>query len=139
MFEMYNGIKLMTNDKRALQLFIPPKGVYDQKLIEDWLDFMHERILNVESFNELLDSHSYRFKNPESFIEKFFINYGKHGGEGKTFLTECLKLVYPNMANVAVRQEDIENDKFNSWTARNLMIWLEEAEKGKTNYKNHTI
>ena len=139
MFEMYNGIKLMTNDKRALQLFIPPKGIYDQKLIEDWLDFMHERILNVESCNELLDSHSFRFRNPESFIEKFFINYGKGGNNGKSFLTECLRMIYPNMANVAVRQEDIENDKFNSWTARNLMIWLEEAENGKTNYKNHTI
>ena len=105
----------------------------------EFIEFMRSRVENTESFNELIDSHAYRFRNPDVTIEKFFINYGEFGGEGKTLLNSALAKVYTNMANVGVTQEQIERDQFNAWMARCLFIGIEEAEQGKTNYVDKTM
>ena len=99
---------------------------------------MKEMINNTEAFDELLDSHAYRFRHPTELIEKFFINYGT-GHNCKTFLLACFDLIYPNCANVAVKQQQLESDTFNAWVVRNLLLWLEEAEKGKLNYRERAI
>lgn len=135
-FDLYDGIDLMTTNENILQLYNPPAGTYDEQLINDWLAFMKTLIHNEEGFNELLDSHAYRFRHPNEYIEKFFINYGT-GHNGKSYLAACLASIYPGFANVATTQEQIERDNFTAWIVRNLMIWMEEAET--SNYQSKSI
>ena len=97
---------------------------------------MKTLINNPEAFDELLDTQAYRFKHPDAYSAKFFVNYGT-GGNGKSYITACLAKIYPGFANVAVQQQQIESDNFNSWIVRNLLIWMEEAET--TNYKSKAI
>ena len=71
--------------------------------------------------------------------EKFFINYGEDGGEGKGFMNCCFAGMYPKMSFIGARQEEIENDQFNGWVSENLLVWMEEAESGKVNYLDKKI
>lgn len=135
-FDLYDGIELMTTDENILQLYNPPAGTYDEQLINDWLEFMKTLIENEEGFNELLDSHAYRFRHPNEYIEKFFINYGT-GHNGKSYLAACLASAYPGFANVASTQDQIEKDIFTAWIVRCLMVWMEEAEN--SNYQSKSI
>ena len=126
-FNIYDGISLMSESKNVLQLYVPPSGKYDEKLINDWLKFMESLIESKGAFNEFLDSHAYRFRHPSEFIEKFFINYGT-GNNGKSYLTACLSSIYPNVSNAGVNLKQITSDIFNSWMTRNLFLWMEEIE-----------
>ena len=126
-FNIYDGISLMSESKNVLQLYVPPSGKYDEKLILDWIDFMNSLIESKCAFNEFLDSHAYRFRHPSEFIEKFFINYGS-GNNGKTYLTACISKMYPNVSNGGVNLKQITSDMFNSWMTRNLFLWMEEVE-----------
>ena len=126
-FNIYDGISLMSEDKKVLQLYVPPSGKYDEKLINDWLEFMDSLIESKGAFNEFLDSHAYRLRHPSEFIEKFFINYGS-GNNGKTYLTACISEMYPNVSNAGVKLQQITSDMFNSWMTRNLFLWMEEIE-----------
>lgn len=133
-FEKFNGIEMMSSDADVLQLYNPPaKTEYHKQLILDWIGFMKEMINNTEAFDEMLDSHAYRFRHPNEFIEKFFINYGT-GNNCKTFLMACIDKIYPNCANVAVQQQQVESDLFNGWLTRNLCIHFEEAQKNKPGF-----
>ena len=62
-FNLYDGIDLMTTNENILQLYNPPTGTYDEQLINDWLAFIKSLIHNPEAFDELLDSHAYRFRH----------------------------------------------------------------------------
>lgn len=135
-FDLYDGIDLMTSNENILQLYNPPTGTYDEQLINAWLEFMKSLIHNPEAFDELLDSHAYRFRHPSEYIEKFFINYGT-GHNGKSYLASCLASAYPGFANVATTQDQIERDNFTAWIVRNLLIWMEEAET--SNYQSKSI
>ena len=126
-FNIYDGISLMSESKNVLQLYVPPSGKYDEKLILDWIDFMNSLIESKCAFNEFLDSHAYRFRHPSEFIEKFFINYGT-GNNGKSYLAACMSAIYPNVSNVGVKLQQITSDMFNSWMTRNLFLWMEEIE-----------
>ena len=126
-FHIYDGISLLTESKNILQLYVPPNGKYDEKLINDWLEFMSSLIESKEAFNEFLDSHAYRFRHPSEFIEKFFINFGS-GNNGKSYLAACISEIYPNVSNVGVNLKQITSDMFNSWMTRNLFLWMEEVE-----------
>lgn len=126
-FHIYDGISLLSESKDILQLYVPPSGKYDEKLILDWLEFMSSLIESKEAFNEFLDSHAYRFRHPSEFIEKFFINYGS-GNNGKSYLTACISKMYPNVSNGGVNLKQITSDMFNSWMTRNLFLWMEEVE-----------
>lgn len=126
-FNIFDGISLMSGSKDVLQLYVPPKGKYDEKLINDWLKFMESLIESKGAFNEFLDSHAYRFRHPSEFIEKFFINYGT-GNNGKSYLTACISSIYPNVSNAGVNLKQIASDMFNSWMTRNLFLWMEEIE-----------
>jgi len=136
-FDSFDGIALLSSNPKVLQLYNPPAETqYDKQLILDWIAFMKTLIHNTDAFDELLKSHAYRFRNPDDFIEKFFVNYGT-GNNGKSFLVACLAKIYPGLANSAVRQEQIENDTFNAWTVNNLQINIEEAQQ--SNYKSKTL
>jgi len=136
-FDRFDGIALLTSNPKILQIYNPPaKTQYDEKLILDWIDFMKTLIINSDAFEEFLDSHAFRFKHPDDFIEKFFVNYG-NGNNGKSYLAACLANIYPGFANVATRQEQIESDSFNAWIVRNLLVWIEEAQQ--SNYKSQNI
>lgn len=126
-FNIYDGISLMSESKNVLQLYVPPSGKYDEKLILDWVEFMDSLIESKGAFNEFLDSHAYRFRHPSEFIEKFFINYGT-GNNGKSYLAACMSSIYPNVSNVGVKLQQITSDMFNSWMTRNLFLWMEEIE-----------
>lgn len=126
-FNIFDDISLMSESKNVLQLYVPPSGKYDEKLILDWIDFMGSLIETKGAFNEFLDSHAYRFRHPSEFIEKFFINYGT-GNNGKSYLTACLSSIYPNVSNAGVNLKQITSDMFNSWMTRNLFLWMEEIE-----------
>ena len=133
----YKDVSIMSNDKEILSMYRPPaKTQYKPDLIEEWMQFYYDVLYNEEPFTELLDSLAARFRNPNTFIEKFFINYGK-GHNGKSFLTYCLSLLFPNYSNVAVQLEQIENDMFNAWLTENLLVWLEEAQQ--TNYQTKNL
>jgi len=136
-FDSFDGIALLSKDLKVLQLYNPPaKTQYNQKLIDNWIAFMKTLIHNPEAFDELLDSHAYRFRHVDDFIEKFFVNYGT-GNNGKSFLVACLAKIYPGLANSAARQEQIENDTFNAWLVNNLLVWIEEAQQ--SNYKSKVL
>ena len=136
-FETFNGVDMMSDSPDVLQLYEPPAVTeYNEQLILDWLSFMRSLINNPEAFDELIDSNAYRFRHPTEFIEKFFINYGT-GNNDKSYLAACLDKLYPNYANVAVQQNQIENDTFNAWTVRNLLLWIEEAEQ--SNYQTKSL
>ena len=126
-FNIFDDISLMSESKNVLQLYVPPSGKYDEKLILDWIDFMGSLIETKGAFNEFLDSHAYRFRHPSEFIEKFFINYGT-GNNGKSYLAACMSSIYPNVSNVGVNLKQITSDMFNSWMTRNLFLWMEEIE-----------
>ena len=136
-FDSFDGIALLSSNPKVLQIYNPPAETqYDKQLILNWIHFMKTLIHNTDAFYELLKSHAYRFRNPDDFIEKFFVNYGT-GNNGKSFLVACLAKIYPGLANSAVRQEQIENDTFNAWTVNNLQINIEEAQQ--SNYKSKTL
>ena len=140
LMKKYDGVELLSDDPNTYQVYKPPVGVYDEKLIQEWLSYMREdRIENPEAFNELLSSHAFRFRHPNEFLAKFFINYGSNGGEGKGFMNACFESVYPKLASVACRQEQIEDDMFNGWISSQLLVWIEEAESGRTNFMDKKI
>ena len=127
-FNMYDNLALLSENKNDLQLYIPPAGNYNRQLIDSWLEFIRSRVVSVNSFNDLLDSHAYRFRHPDELIEKFFINYGK-GNNGKSYLNACFAKVYGSLCNVGCSLAQITGDMFNSWMSRNLLIWMEEVEE----------
>ena len=136
-FARYKGAEILSNNPDIFTLYRPPSTTFhDEKLIIDWMDFMKSRVKYEKPFLELIDSHAYRFRNPMTFIEKFFINYGK-GHNGKSFLVFCLSLMYPGFENSAIQQEQIESDQFNSWITKNLFLWMEEAQN--SNYRSKNI
>ena len=136
-FEKYDGVSLLTSNQNVLQLYnSPAQTVYDRQLIIDWIEFIKGELHNPEAFDELLDSHAYRFRNPDTFIEKFFINYG-NGHNGKSYLVACLATMYPGFNNTATTQDQIERDSFTAWIVRNLLVWMEEAET--SNYQSKAI
>ena len=113
-FDNYDGVALLTHSDTVFQIYNPPTTTYyDKKLIEDWIEFMKILINNPEAFDKLLHSQAYRFKHPNEYIEKFFINYGKKHN-GKSYLGACFEKIYPHLANVAATQTQIESDTFNA-------------------------
>ena len=125
----YDGIALMSTNKKYLNLYEPPpKTNYNKQLIIDWIEFIKGLLKHEEPFIELLNSHAWRFKHPLDYIEKFFVNYGK-GHNGKSHMAACLAKMYPNLSNVGIRQEQLEKDLFNAWVVRNLFMWIEEVQK----------
>jgi len=135
-FDKFRGFLLLTEDDRVFQLFSPPRGEYDEYLMEEWLEFMYDRFDDKRAFDELLDSHAYRFRHPLTFIEKFFVSFGASGHNCKSYLSACIAQAYNGLANVGVSNRQIEDDQFNSWIRNNLVVWLEEAETSNYQTKN---
>ena len=135
--QKYKGVAIYSDDPHMLSICKPPKGnTYNASIVNEWINFYKSVLVSQAPFIELLDSLAYRLRNPDTFIEKFFINYGV-GGDGKSAMTYILSLMFPNHANVGVTQHQIESDAFNSWLTDNMLIWMEEAEQ--TNYKSKAI
>lgn len=130
----FDGMKIMGSNERFLNLFRPPCGQYITGLPEKIIKFFEKRVENPVALHECLSSHAYRFRYPNTFIEKCFIHYSPTGNTGKSLLAAILGLMYPKFANVAVQQQQLEG-KFTGWAQDLLMIHVEELQN--SNYRNH--
>ena len=95
---------------------------------------MKSRVVHERALMEELYSHAIRFRDPTAFPEKFFVHYEEEGNSGKSFLVGCLDLLYPRLSMAGATPELI-TELYCSLFNTNLMVWLEEAEKG-TDYSN---
>ena len=126
----YNGMSLIPKNSTVLWQYRPPTGIkYDKALIEEWLAFMKSRVVHERPLMEELYSHAIRFRKPTEFNEKFFIHYESEGNSGKSFLVGCLGLLYPKLASIGLTPELI-TEMYCSLFSQNLLVWMEEAEKG---------
>jgi hypothetical protein len=130
----FDGMRIMGSNKRFLNTYRPPCGKYIEGLPERIIEFFEKRIENKGALHECLSSHAYRFRYPSTFIEKCFIHYSPTGNTGKSLLAAILGLMYPNFANVAAQQQQLEG-KFTGWAQDLLMIHVEELQN--SNYRNH--
>ena len=133
----FDGSAILSDNKNVLELFIPPSGIYERSLIEDFIKFMKSRVVNEKPLLEELASHAYRLRNKNSFIEKFFVHYEEKGESGKSFFTGCLASMYRNYANVAATPEQVVSDMFNAWQKNLLMLHMEEVQN--ENYRNKNM
>ena len=134
----FNGMSLTPSNSTVLWQYRPPTGTnYNKELIEEWIEFMRSRVIHERPLMEELYSHAYRFRNPAAFNEKFFVHYEAKGNSGKSFLAGCLALLYPRLANVGTTPDQIA-DLHCTLFSQNLLVWMEEAEKG-TDYTNSKL
>ena len=116
--------------KPTLGLFIPPmKTDYDDSVAQEWIKFMMKRIRPKyhNAFIDFLYSLRYRLITGEPTPAKFYVAFGKYGGEGKSFLSACMRLLFGDEAYMVVNREQYA-DKFDSYKKRLGFICIEEAE-----------
>ena len=134
----FDGMSLTPNSSSVLWQYRPPVGTnYNKELIEEWLAFMKSRVVHDKPLMEELYSHAARFRDPTIFNEKFFVHYEEGGNSGKSFLAGCLGEMYPRLANVAATP-DMITELHCTLFSHNLMVWMEEAEKG-SDYSNSKL
>jgi hypothetical protein len=132
-FTSFDSVKIFTNNPDCLQLFTPPSGDietdYDEGLVIKFINLMMDRIDPTyhQAFMEMLYSHAYRFRHPLEFVEKFFVLYGKNGGEGKSFLIGMLCNIYGDYGQDGLDMTK-GDEKFNGWMFEKLMLNLNEIE-----------
>jgi hypothetical protein len=108
--------KLMKISDEIFNVVLPPKQTKTILNINDWYSYMLSRVKNPIPFNEMLASHAYKRRHPESHIEKVFALYDSHGETGKGYVLSCLASIYgAGKSNIEVKTDQIENDKFNNW------------------------
>ena len=132
-FKQYSGMSLRPSSRELWSYRPPLKTDYNPTLIREWIDFMRSRVVNDKPLMEELYSHAFRLRNPSTFIEKFFIHRGP-GSAGKSFFAGGLAQLYPGLANIAVKTDQVTKDMFNSWISETLMVHFEEADTD--NYRN---
>lgn len=134
-FSIFDEVAIMGSNPRCLNLYRPPAGEYLEGIPEKIISFFESRVYNPIALHEELSSHAYRFRHPDSFIEKCFIHYSpNYGNTGKSLLAAILGFMYPNFANVAVQQQQLTS-RFTGWAHDLLMLHVEELQN--SNYRNH--
>jgi hypothetical protein len=93
-FAHYDEMDIYSSNPNFLNRFRLPQGTLMPNLGQSFIEFWRTRIENTDALEELFSSHSYRFRNPEVFIEKAFIQYDPLGGAGKSTLSYMLGLMY---------------------------------------------
>lgn len=131
----FEECEIYTSDKKVLSLYQPPRPTnYDSQLIKNWLEFV-KSLIEPDYFpalNELFSSISYKLRNPDKFIRKFFVQYGK-GNDGKSYLISCLATIFSPFCNHGIKFSQMTKDQFNSWTVKLLLLWMEEVQGNRDN------
>lgn len=131
----FEECEIYTSDKKVLSLYQPPRPTnYNSQLINNWLRFVKSLIEPdyVPALNELFSSISYKLRNPDRFIRKFFVQYGK-GNDGKSYLISCLATIFAPFCNHGIKFSQMTKDQFNSWTVKLLLLWMEEVQGNRDN------
>lgn len=129
------GYEIYSSRKDILSLYQPPPVTkYNPELIKNWLDFIKSLIVPdyIPALNELFSSISYKLRNPDSFIRKFFVQYGE-GNDGKSYFISCLEKIFSPFCNTGIKFGQMTKDQFNEWTVKCLLLWMEEVQGNREN------
>ena len=127
--------EIYTSDKNTLSLYQPPPATkYNSELIKNWVEFIKSLVEPdyIPALNELFSSISYKLRNPDSFIRKFFVQYGQ-GNDGKSYLISCLEKIFYPFCNTGIKFGQMTKDQFNDWTVKCLLLWMEEVQGNREN------
>ena len=129
----YDALEMFTSDPHRLSRYVPPIGPANDDWAERWINYLRSRVVNQRAFDEEISSHAYRLRYPSTFIEKCFVHHSVEGNTGKSTLAWTLSLLYPKLANINVRHDQL-TEKINGWTTDYMMLHIEELEG--TEYEN---
>jgi hypothetical protein len=105
--------------------------------MNEWWEGMKMRVKNIKPLADMISADAHRRRNPGVRPAKAYALYDPFGNTGKSYLMYCLASIYSGRANVEVKTEQIENDRFNDWMSALKMVNIDEPPNG--NYKNHKI
>jgi hypothetical protein len=108
-------------------LCIDPEITYKRESPIKFIDFMQSRILNPESFIDLLDTIKMQIKRPQKKACRFYTLFDPKGGAGKSFCMLSISKLYGSFAFTNVTPKSMK-DKFNDWLENRLFVSFEEAE-----------
>ena len=126
-FESYNGTSTYTRKEDVLSLWIPPmKTDYNKDFVLKFINYYITRAKHEKPIKHFFDCLAFKLRNPESFLVKFFIQYGT-GHDGKTMLIELIDDMFGNFSMIGTQAQFTKDEK-NSWQQGMMFEWMEEAE-----------